>query len=761
MPLSTNPPTAAASCQRRPDLDALIQAFDGFIYICSQEHRIQYMNDKLLQRTGYDATGEYCYKIIHGYEEVCPWCNNNQLFKEQKTLRRQLKSPKDERWYDTINTPIQNDDGTISNQSLLMDITDSYLAKKELSLFQTLINQSNDAIFLIDANTSAFIYVNEKACSSLGYSLAELLALRVIDISENLVDMPNWHSHAARVRQQSLLFEAGHVRKNGSRIPVEITASFVPYREKNFIVSVVRDISERQAQTRALLEERNKLEALFATLSDGITVQDTDFKVLYQNKVHIDRQGVHTGEYCYQAYQHRTTICDGCLLVQSFADGNVHRRETSAPGKHGPIHLEVTSSPMKDADGTIIAGIESVRDITVQKKIEEQLRQAQKMEAIGTLTGGIAHDFNNILTPIIGYSELALARIAPDNPLTSDLHQITRAGLRAKELIQQILAFSRQAPQQRKPLQPHPVIKEALKLLRASLPATIEIREDIATDCGTILADPTQLHQIVMNLCTNAYHAMRESSGILGIRLFQTHITEEEYKAGISELTPGRYVHLEVTDTGHGIEHNIQAQIFEPYFTTKNKGEGTGLGLSVVHGIIKSYEGQISVYSEPGQGSCFHVYFPLTAETPTLDESIVTAPFLPTGSERLLVVDDEEAITTMLERLLGHLGYQITVTNNSREALTLLAATPSAFDLLITDLTMPHLNGLELAAETLALHPDLPVILCTGFSQLNNQEQARSLGIHSYLMKPVSVHKLAMTVRQALDEQWPVREGEQ
>ena len=557
--------------QRAPDLDALTLAFDGFIYICSQDRRIQYMNDKLLERTGYDATGEFCYKILHDREEVCPWCNNDRLFREQKTLRWQLKSPKDERWYDIINTPIRNDDGTLSKQSLLMDITKSHLAKEELSLFQTLINKSNDAIFVIDADTSAFIYVNDKACSSLGYSATELLALRVIDISKHSVNMPSWHNHVAWVREQSRLFEAEQIRKDGSLIPVEVNASFIPRRERNFIVSVARDISERQAQTRALIEEKNKLESLFATLTDGITVQDTNFKVLYQNKIHMDRQGIHTGEYCYQAYQHRATICDGCLLVQSFADGKVHRREATARGEHGRIHLEVTSSPMKDADGNIIAGIESVRDITAQKKLEEQLRQAQKMEAIGALASGIAHDFNNILTPILGYSELALTRIAPDNPLATDLHQISKAGLRAKDLIQQILSFSRQNPQERQALRPHIVINEALKLLRASLPATIEIREEIATEGGAILADPTQLHQIVMNICTNAYHAMRESGGVLGVRLFKTTIGKEDNKVGNSELRPGNYFHLEISDTGYGMERKIMERIFEPYFTTSGR----------------------------------------------------------------------------------------------------------------------------------------------------------------------------------------------
>ncbi len=749
MPPPTDQTKKISSLPRAPDLDALVQAFDGLIYICSQDCRIQYMNDKLRERTGYDATGEYCYKILHGCEEVCPWCNNDKLFREQKTIRWQMKSPKDERWYDIINTPIRNADGTISSQSLIMDITESYLAKEELALFQTLINQSNDAIFVVDTETSAFLYVNDKACSNLGYSTAELLALRVLDIATHIVDMPGWHGFVTRVQEQSRLFESEQIRKDGSRIPVEINARFVPRPEKNFIVSIVRDISERKDQNRALLEEKNKLESLLATLADGITVQTPDFKILYQNKAHADKQGVHTGEYCYQAYQHRTTICDGCLLAQSFADGEVHRRETTAPSENGVIHLEVTASPMKDADGNIIAGIESVRDITAQKKLEKQLRQAQKMEAMGTLAGGIAHDFNNMLAPILGYSELALTRLSPSDPLAADLQQIARAAERAKDLVQQILAFSRRAPQEKKPFQPHLVVKEALKLLRASLPSTIEIREEISADCGAILAEPTQIHQIIMNLCTNAYHAMRETGGVLGVSLAKVTIADAGRAPG-SELAPGNYMLLEVSDTGCGMDQKTLSHIFEPYFTTKTKGEGTGLGLSVVHGIVESYQGHISVYSEPGKGTSFHVYLPRLAETPSF-AAAVCSEIIPLGTERLLVVDDEEMISMMLQLILQSLGYQVTVSSDSLEALALITQNPMAFYLLITDMTMPRLTGFELAQKALRLRPDLPIILCTGFSELINKEQAQALGIRAYLLKPVSVRELGQAVRNVLD----------
>lgn len=749
MPSLADPPKKSGVLPRTPDLDALILAFDGFIYIRGEDYRIQYMNSKLQEHTGYDATGEFCYKVLHDQEDVCPWCRDGQVFSDQKSLQWQMKSPKDERWYNITNTIIKNKDGTLSRQYLIVDITEEYLAREELALLPILINQSNDAIFIIDADTSAFLDVNHKACSNLGYSAAELLALRVIDISGDFTDIPTWSHHVARVRKQSLIFESVHIRKDGSRFPVEITASHVLREGKNFLISVARDISDHQAQTRALRDEKNKFESLLATLTDGITVQDRDFKILYQNKVHIEKQGLHTGEYCYQAYQHRDTICEGCLLVQSFADDKVHRQVTSATTTKGIIHLEVTASPMKDADGKIIAGIESVRDITAQIKMEDRLRHAEKMAAMGTLAGGVAHDFNNILTPILGYAELALSTLPPSAPQAGHLQQISRAAERARDLVQQILVFSRHAPQEKKPLQPQLIVKEVLKLLQASLPSTITIRAEFPAACGTILADPTQFHQIIMNLCTNAYQAMQENGGILGVRLSQITL-EDDSKIPGSELAAGNYLLLEVSDTGCGIKQKTLAHIFDPYFTTKKKGEGTGLGLAVVHGIIKSYQGDITVYSELDKGTNFHVYLPSIEEPPSLPETLCPIP-IPTGTEHLLVVDDEKMITTMLQSILLSLGYEVTVFNNSLEALARIEATPMLFELLITDMTMPHLTGVELARKALIIRPDLPVILCTGFSDLTTKEAVQDLGIQAYMMKPISVRELAQTVRELLD----------
>ena len=394
------------------------------------------------------------------------------------------------------------------------------------------------------------------------------------------------------------------------------------------------------------------------------------------------------------------------------------------------------------------------RDITAriraeeeQAELEARLLQSQKMEAIGTLAGGIAHDFNNILSVIFGYTELAMMEEDP-RERGQDLEQIKLGAERAKELVKQILAFSRrQGEQERQPLQVSLIVKEALKMLRSSIPTTIEIRQEIAAP-GTVLADPTQIHQIIMNLCTNAYHAMREKGGILAVVLGEMEIRDID--EGYGELPPGRYLKLEVSDTGSGIRPEILDKIFEPYFTTKKTGEGTGLGLAVVHGIVKSHHGYITVYSEAGRGTTFHVYLPLleepAAERPAQEEHAGCSG----QGERILFVDDELQIREFALRLFSLYGYRVTTATNGVEALATFANHPEQFDLLITDMTMPYMTGAELAQKILGLRPELPIILCTGQSELVNREKALAMGICEYLNKPVVKHDFLSAIRKAL-----------
>ena len=386
------------------------------------------------------------------------------------------------------------------------------------------------------------------------------------------------------------------------------------------------------------------------------------------------------------------------------------------------------------------------RDVTEERRLEEQLRQSQKMEAIGTLAGGIAHDFNNMLAVIMGYAEVALLKLPRGSGPAGNVEEILRAAERARQLVSQILTFSRRAEAKPVPCDIVPIVKETLKFLRSSLPTSIEFRERVRA-VGAVVIDPTQLHQVLMNLGTNAYHAMREHGGVLGVSLGDVRIEEED--ARHLGLAAGAYARLTVSDTGTGIPPEALGRIFEPYFTTKEAGKGTGLGLSVVHGIVTAAGGAIRVYSEAGLGTAFHVYLPLvrTGAAAAADRPEEE----PRGTERVLLVDDEPEIAAMMRESLEALGYRVTATTSPAEALARFLADPARFDILITDLSMPKLNGEALARAVLQARPGMPVLICTGFTAPTTIERVEALGVRGVLMKPVPRGRLARAVREALE----------
>lgn len=370
-----------------------------------------------------------------------------------------------------------------------------------------------------------------------------------------------------------------------------------------------------------------------------------------------------------------------------------------------------------------------------KKKVEARLVQAHKMEAIGTLAGGIAHDFNNILGVILGYTELAKEDAPLGSRFASGLDQVLIAGNRAKDLVKQILAFSRQTEMERFPLQLQPIIKEAVKMLRASIPTTIDIQENIDLSCGLVLADPTQIHQILMNLCANANHAMEKSGGILKIELRRTDVGNDVLGANVP-LKPGQYIELVVSDTGVGIGLDIIQKVFDPYFTTKELGKGTGMGLAIVHGIITEYGGAVTVESELQHGTTFHVYFP-KAEKAEL-ETVKKTEEIYSGKGNILFVDDEELLICLGKDMLERLGYDVTVRQSSIDALSTFQNDPYAFDVVITDQTMPGITGADLSRRILQIRPDIPIILCTGHSNLVDEVSAKSIGIKEFVMKPLA-----------------------
>ncbi len=396
----------------------------------------------------------------------------------------------------------------------------------------------------------------------------------------------------------------------------------------------------------------------------------------------------------------------------------------------------------------------------LEKKVEErtkalarsesQLQQVMKLQAIGTLAGGIAHDFNNILFPIVGYTELTMDDIPAGSQASQNLEEVLKAANRAKELVKQILTFSRQNDQERKPLKVQSLIKEALKLLRATIPSTIEIKSIIDDECGLIEGDPTQIHQVIMNLCTNAFHALQDTGGKIEVSLKEANLGYDQSMLGAG-IDVGRHLELVVNDNGHGMTQQVLERIFEPYFTTKEQGKGTGLGLSVTHGIIKNHGGDITVESQPDKGATFRVFLPVIDNIEVAKEPIEAAS-VKNGHEHILLVDDEEQIIDLERRILEHLGYKVTSKMDSEEALEEFSDRPDEFDLVITDMTMPKMTGDQLAQKLMAINPLVPVILCTGFNETITEEKALAMGIEKFVMKPIVKDKLAHTVRTVLED---------
>ncbi len=414
-------------------------------------------------------------------------------------------------------------------------------------------------------------------------------------------------------------------------------------------------------------------------------------------------------------------------------------------GERKSIFLKMTIE--KEWNDSYIALIATI-DVTDRNQMEARLMQAQKMESIGSLAGGIAHDFNNLLFPILGMSEILLEDLPKDSLEYENTKEIFLAGTRAADLVQQILAFSRQSEHKMTPTRIQTVLKEALKLCRSTIPSNIEIHENIQTKCGLVMADPTQVHQIAMNLITNAFHAVQEKNGTIDIELRQIDLKENEIPDSV--LQPGQYVRLSVSDNGTGISQSSIHKIFEPYFTTKEKGKGTGFGLAVVYGIVKEHKGEIKVYSEMGKGTTFNVYLPLMKKF----SEITIVDNLPkdlVGTESILLVDDEVSVAKLEGQMLSRLGYKVIVKTDSKDALNVFQSNPDSFDLVISDMTMPDMTGDQLSKEILSIRPDLPIIICTGFSERINKEQAEMIGVKGFLMKPVIKFDMAQMVRNVLD----------
>ena len=636
---------------------------------------------------------------------------------------------------------------------LFRDLTRARESERKLQLFRNMIEQSNDAVFIVDAETSRFHDVNQMACTRWGYSREELLTLQVSDINPRYRNMNDWQRMLELLREKlALLIETTHQTKTGEIFPVEISLRYVKSEAGDYIIAVARDISERRKAEAQQHKSQQQWDQTFDAITDIITIQDLDHRITQCNRAACVEFGLKKeqiiGQTCFHLFEGSDAPCGDCPIPGDRAEFTPHTEEKYHPKLDKTYSVSVY--PLVN-DDEVTSIVHFAEDISERKKLENQLRQAQKMESLGTLAGGIAHDFNNILSAVIGYAHLAQAKLPKDSKIHADLQQVLIGGKRAAELVKQILTFSRKGEQEKKHVLLQDILQEALKLLRASIPTSIEIRHDFDPECPPILADATQMNQIVMNLCTNAMHAMQKvKTRILELSLSQREISEEDAQSMI-DMHAGRYLLLTVSDTGEGMDEETLAKILDPYFTTKTQGEGTGLGLAMVHGIVKNHGGQIVFYSEPGAGTSCKIYLPVTGERPQHHPEESVPIKLPGGTERLLIVDDEVAIGALMETVLENYGYQVTRANRAAEALHELRQNSQAFDLILTDLSMPQMDGIELAGEIRNLRADIPIILCSGFLDSNRMSAAAAAGINICLMKPLSSDDLLRTVRRVLD----------
>ena len=654
------------------------------------------------------------------------------------------------------------------------------LRESEQKLRNVFENSTN--LFYSHTTEHVLTYLSPQVEDILGYTVEEALIKWTELASDNPMNEEGFRKTIEAIKTGKIQppYELELLHKNGAKVKVEVREAPVVRNGKTVaIVGALTNITERKRAEEELKEREEKYRTLVESSTDAILMMDNERKIVSYNQAFLDLFGYKKHEVEGKSIR---IIHQSDEKFQSFTDtaytviekDGFFRGEWGFICKDGTIlPVETVTSAIKSPDGSTSGYVAIIRDITerIQAKeesvrLETQLQQAQKMEAIGTLAGGIAHDFNNILAAIIGFAELAKMRVPEDSEILPNLDQILKSGNRAKTLIQQILAFSRKQELEQKPLQLKYIVKESLKFLKSTLPTDIEIKQDIAKDVGIVNADPSQMQQVIMNLCTNAGHAMQEEGGVLGINLQNVSIgdwrfrnsefKDKEKQSAIRNpkfeigLDPGPYLRLTVRDTGHGMTPDVKDRIFEPYFTTKEKGVGTGLGLSVVNGIIDSHGGTITVYSEPGKGSTFHVYLPLIQEEAIKPEIDEQARIL-TGNERILFIDDEPTIVEIGKQMLERLGYEVTTKTSSIEALELFRNNPDQFDLVITDMTMPKMTGDKLAKELMKIRPDIPIIICTGFSERISEEKAKGMGIKAFAMKPLVMQDLAKTVRKVLD----------
>jgi PAS domain S-box-containing protein len=633
------------------------------------------------------------------------------------------------------------------NSLLELAATSEELQKSE-ARFRTIVENANAVIFMTDGD-GVFLLSEGKGLSAMGLKPGEVVGLSALEV---------YRDYPAVVKGIKAALDGNLFRDIIEVQGVFFDIFYSPFHDSRGcvvgLIGMALDITESMEAQADLRESEEKYRSLFEESKDSIVVTTPAGKIVEANQAAVELLGYDDKEELYRLDLRRDVYADPrdrdrfqSLIAEKGVAENFEVVLKRKDG--GRVTGLMTGSTVLDDAGKDIFYHVTVRDVTEQRRLQSQLAQSQKMESVGTLAGGIAHDFNNILGAIMGYSELTLSDMPKGSEGWENMSEVVKATYRAKNIVKQILTFSRKAEESISLMAVPGVVSEVLKFLRASMPATIEIREEIDPDSGQIMGDQNQMHQVVMNLCTNAHHAMREEGGILEVKLDRIVVDQNSAAVPLG-LAKGSYVRLSVSDTGIGMDAATKERIFEPYFTTKGKDEGTGLGMAVVHGIVKGHGGTIAVESTRGKGSTFTIYLPRIEAAEGRERAEGSLP--PRGTEKVLFVDDEGPLARLGQKMLEKLGYRVDVTTSSADALERVRSDPKGWDLVITDQTMAGLTGSKLAAEILSIRPDLPIIICTGYSDVMDKAKAEKIGVKDYLMKPLNQVTLARSVRRALDE---------
>lgn len=655
------------------------------------------------------------------------------------------------RWYAHLAYPWYEPNGQLGGvEASARDVTDQKQAEEALrqseETARALLNATSDLVGLIDQE-GRLLALNEHLAASLGRPASELLGANYRELVVGETGRRRWENALAVLRTgRQVLFSDDYRGRHFEHC-------FYPVRDEQGRFTRLAFYSRDVTMLLRKEEERIRLAAAIEQAPDLVIITSADGIVQYVNPGFERNTGYARNEIAGQTTRFlRSNEHDDVFyeaIRETISRGvNWSGRMVSRRKDGSLFESDATVSPVQNEAGVISNYIWLMHDVSTEVSLERQLRQAQKMEAVGTLAGGIAHDFNNILSLILGHSELLLELLSDNEPALLSVRQIAKAGNRGAELVRQILTFSRQAERRCEPCRIGPILKEALRFLAASLPATVEIQQRIEEETGVIMADPIQIYQAVMNLCTNAYQAMGTEGGVLELTLDEVEI-DASFHADAGCPVPGKYMRLSVSDTGSGIEPGVISRIFEPFFSTKKPSEGTGLGLSTVHGIVTGYGGAVTVRSAVGKGSVFEIYLPQMAAEIPVESAIEGLPGA--GSERILFVDDDPDLSQMVGMMLHQLGYRVDAFTNSLAAFEAFCANPDSYDLVIVDQIMPHLMGVELAKRILQTRPGFPVFLLTGYSEGITPEQARELGIREFIMKPFSTRELGGLIRKTLD----------